>query len=428
MRFVIAVLSVVSLWGGSTSRVITFNKDVAPILRNRCQLCHHPGDIGPMPLLSYGEARPWAKAIREAVLQKKMPPWFADPHYGNFRNDSSLSKTEIDTLVSWVDGGAPEGAPTGATAPRDFVDGWRIGTPDVVIEIPKAFHVPAAGTIPYQYIAVPTGFVQDKWVQAVEIRPGNRSVVHHVIASVRAGSTPGRKGEYVTFDERARVENIPRDGEPLMFSSPEDSEVLQVFVPGGSPPSLLPGQAWLVKAGSELLFQLHYTATGKIAEDQTRIGFIFAEQPPKERIKSVVVLNDRFTIPARAPNHELRARAMLKTDVKLTSMQPHMHLRGRDFEYRALYPSGEREILLRVPKYDFHWQLIYYLEEPKLLPKGTILEVIAHYDNSPNNPDNPNPDTDVHFGGQTWEEMLNGFMEVAIQPDTTTPAIFGPAP
>jgi hypothetical protein len=426
--WILTAASCLPLLAASTTKNVTFHKDVAPILEKRCQGCHHPGDIAPMSLMTYQQARPWAKAIRTAVLQKKMPPWFADPHYGKFSNDSSLTQSELDTLIAWADSGAPEGNLKEAPKPLEFSKEWHIGTPDAIVEVPQAFHVPAEGTVPYQYIAVPTGFTEDKWVQAVEIQPSNRAVVHHIIGSVRAGGSPGKKGEYFTFDiEKARVAGQKAGQEPPMFSSPADSEVLEVFVPGGAHPQLPKGQARFVKAGSELLFQLHYTADGKPEEDRTRIGFIFAKEPPTERIKSVLVFNTHFTIPAGDPNHEIEARAILKNDVKLTSLLPHMHLRGRDFEYRAIYPSGESEVLLRVPRYDFHWQLTYYLEKPKLLPKGAILEVIGHYDNSANNANNPNPNIDVSYGEQTWEEMLNGFMEVAIEPVAKTPEIFGPA-
>ncbi len=415
------------------SAPVTFHKDVERILQERCQECHRPGEIAPMSLLNYAEARPWAKAIKGAVLQKKMPPWFADGSHGAFLNNPSLSQKEIQVLTSWADAGAPEGNSQDAPKPLTFTEGWRIGKPDVIVEIPKAFYIPASGTVPYQYISVPTGFTEDKWVQAVEVRPGNRRVVHHIIAS----SGPQAKGlaaarplgEYFTFDlEKARLATAKSGKEPPQFSSPADSEMLQVFVPGGGPPALKDGQAKLVKGGSNLTFQIHYTTTGKPESDQTRIGFVFAKQPPRERVKGVLVFNTRFTIPAEDPNHQLMARATVLHDVRMVSMLPHMHLRGKDFQYRAIYPTGESEVLLNIPRYDFNWQINYYMASPKLLPKGTILECTGHYDNSPNNPANPDPKVDVHYGEQTWEEMLNGFMEIAMEPVTDTPPIFGAAP
>ncbi len=389
-----------------------------------------------MSLMTYQQARPWAKAIRAAVLQKKMPPWFADPRYDHFDNDRSLPQSEIDTLAAWSDGGALEGNPKDGPKPVHFVDGWGIGRPDVVVELPKPFQVPASGTIPYQYIVVPTGFTEDRWVQAVEIRPSNRSVVHHIIASLR---DPGRGGNIQKGEYSSRLAG-PEPGassaerrpparqagvEPAMFSS---GDLLEVFVPGGRPPVLKEGQARLVKAGSDLVFQIHYTSTGKPAEDQTKIGFVFAKQPPREQVRAGLVFNQRFTIPAKAGNEQIEARAMMKRDAKLYSILPHMHLRGKDFEVRATYPSGESEILLRVPRYDFHWQINYYLAQPKLLPAGTVLECVGHFDNSPNNPDNPDPNIDVHTGSQTWDEMLNGFMDFIVEPGTGDQEILGPVP
>ncbi len=422
---------------------VTFHKNVEPILQSRCQGCHHKGDIAPMSLTTYQEARPWAKAIRAAVVTKKMPPWFADPKYSHFDNDRSLSQSEIDTLVAWADTGALEGKPKDAPAPRTFSEEWLIGKPDVIVQLPKAFDLPATGAIPYQYIIVPTGFTEDKWVQSVEVRPSNRTVVHHIIASQReprANSASTRRGEYsarpfelegaapaASGDSKTPAERRPRNpgvgGEPAMYSN---GDLLEVFVPGGRPPVLKDGQARLIKAGSDLVFQIHYTATGKPEQDRTSIGFIFAKQPPKEQVKASLIFNQRFTIPAKAPDQQIEARAIVKRDVKLFSMLPHMHLRGKDFQFRAIYPSGESEVLLNVPRYDFHWQTNYYLKEPKLLPIGTVLEVIGHYDNSENNTNNPDANKEVHYGPQTWDEMLNGFLEVIIEPGTGNQDVFGP--
>jgi hypothetical protein len=409
----------------------TFHKDVEPILQKRCQGCHHPGDIGPMSLTTYEQVRPWAKAIRTAVLQKKMPPWYADPSHGKFLNDRSLAQSEIDTLTSWVDGGALEGHSKDAPAPLEFADGWHIGKPDAVIRIPQPFHIPASGTMPYQYIVVPTNFTEDKWVQAVEVRPSNRKVVHHINLSATPPSARGgaRPTGFFTSDAEARMLAALKPGqEPPQFAAAREGDLLETFVPGGLPPELQPGQAKLVKAGSSLMFQLHYTTTGKPEEDQTSVGFIFAKQPPRERIKSILVYNTHFTIPAGANNSLVGARAEVLYDVKMVSILPHMHLRGKDFQVRAIYPSGESEILLRVPNYDFRWQINYYLDKPKVLPKGALLECTGHYDNSVNNVFNPDAKIDVHYGEQTWEEMLNGFMEVAIEPTTDTPELLGPGP
>ncbi|HME09822.1 MAG TPA: hypothetical protein VKG25_22375 [Bryobacteraceae bacterium] len=417
----------------ASSKALTFHQDVEPILQARCQSCHHPGDIGPMPLLTYQHVRPWAKAIRAAVLQKKMPPWFADPRYGEFLNNRSLPQSEIDTLVNWVDSGAQEGDSKDAPQPLAFSSDWHIGKPDAIVELPKPFQVPAAGTIPYQYVRVPTGFTEDKWVTAVEVQPGNRQVIHHMnAAAIPPGSALAKMmpvGEYIPLDNEASNRALIKAGkEPPMFAGGTEGELLEVFVPGTVAKPLLPGQARLIRAGSDLMLQIHFTPDGKPDEDRSRVGFVFARQPPEERIRGTLVYNVHFTIPAGASDHRVQARAVLKEDVKLVSLLPHMHVRGKDFLFRAVYPSGESEVLLSVPNYDFHWQINYYLKTPKLLPKGTLLECVGHFDNSPNNPSNPNPKVDVSYGEQTWEEMLNGFMEVAIDPRIPTPELFASAP
>jgi hypothetical protein len=414
----------------SAAAPVTFHKDVAPILQARCQGCHHPGDIGPMSLISFREVRPWAKAIRTAVAQKKMPPWFADPSHGRFANDRTLSKSDVDTLIAWVDGGAVEGNPEDAPKPIQFSEDWIIGKPDLILALPKPFEIPASGVIPYQYVLIKTGFTEDKWVQAVEVRPSNRAVVHHINASHRdpAGDMDSiRRGEYsskltdlIGGPQTARTET---DGEPAMFGN---GDLLETFVPGGRPPAFKSGQARLIKAGSDLLFQIHYTTSGKPQQDRTRIGFIFAKEPPAEQIRGGLVFNQRFTIPPQASNQLVKASAQVMRDVKLFSLQPHMHVRGKDFEFRAIYPSGETEVLLSVPRYDFHWQTNYFLAEPKLLPKGTVIEVVGHFDNSPNNPNNPDPNAEVHYGPQTWDEMLNGFLNVIVEPGTGSQPALGP--
>jgi hypothetical protein len=414
--------------------VPTFYHDVLPILEKNCQSCHRPGEIGPMALETYQQARPWAKAIRQAVLTRKMPPWFADRTVGKFANDRSLSDADIATLVSWVDTGTTEGDPKDGPKPIAFTDGWRIGTPDVVFEMSKAFPVPATGTIPYEYIIVPTGFKEDKWIQAVEFRPGDPSVVHHSsIYSREPGSTyaAGHKpGEFFELDEEVPVEGRkpPQPGR-LMFSAPDFPLHLQVFVPGGDPVVLPPGQARLIKAGSDIIFQLHYTANGKAAMDRSRIGLIFAKTPPVERVKTVRIQNG---VPIRIPpgdaNYRLESRVVVQQPLRVVSLQPHMHFRGSFFEYSVIYPSGESEVLLRTPHYNFHWQQTYYLDKPRLLPKGTILIVKAGYDNSANNPDNPNPKAWVKGGAQSWDEMMAGFMDVAFDPKITWPDFFLDAP
>ena len=412
---------------------VTFYKDALPVLQKNCQTCHRPGESGPMSFISYETTRPWAKAIKTAVLTKKMPPWFADPHFGKFANDRSLAQADIDTLVSWADNGAQAGDPKDAPKQIAWVEGWRIGKPDQVISMPTAVSVPASGTIDYQYIVIPTGFTEDKYVQLSEARPGNPAVVHHIIAFIREPGNPWLKDAQpgVPFIPRERVrraENEAKNGEKHKQS--EDGggfgDFLAGYAPGTLPNIMKPGQAKLVKAGSDLVLQMHYTANGKATTDISRIGIVFATEKPTERILTLAAANASFAIPPGDSNYQVDAKLTLQDDATLINLLPHMHFRGKSFEYRVTYPSGEKETLLDVPHYDFNWQLTYDLAQPKLLPKGTVIECTAHFDNSPNNPYNPDPTKEVHFGEQTWEEMMIGFMDVAVPMNKTAMDLMRP--
>jgi hypothetical protein len=380
-----------------------------------------------MPLLTYSQARPWAKAIKEAVLTKKMPPWFASPEYGHFRNDPSMTRKEIDTLVEWVDKGALEGDPSVAPRPREFPVGWNIGQPDAVIEMPNAYHVPAKGTIDITYVIIPTDFGGDRWVQAAEVRPGNRALVHHVnvIVQRRDPKTP-RKHEPGVPYTAPYVAPKMEPGARIVRGQPA-AEFLVGYVPGYQYKSWEPGQAKLIPAGADIILQVHYSTNGTEGDDRTKIGFVFAKEPPRERVLSAVAKSWDFVIPPGAPNHEVRSSVKFASDVKLVSLHPHMHYRGKDYEYRAIYPSGESEVLMRVPRWDFNWQMTYFLKEPKLLPKGTTIECVAHYDNSPNNRFNPNPAATVTYGEQTWDEMMSGWVEVAFDPGKDPRSLFDQA-
>jgi hypothetical protein len=404
--FVFLTVMAGTAFSASIPKQVTFHRDVAPVLQKNCQNCHRPGEAAPMSLLTYKEARPFAKAIREAVITKRMPPWFADPHAGKFANDTSLSQAEIDTLVAWADSGAKEGNPKDAPKPVQFVQGWNIGTPDLVVEIPKPYAVKESGTIDYTYYVLPLNLKEDTWISAAEVRPGNREVVHHVIAFVRP---PGSKW---LRDAPLGEPYLPKRGE----GGTPFGQWVGAYAPGMPPDTMAPGQGRLIKAGSDVVLQMHYTANGKPAEDQTRIGFVFSKEPPKERVVTLASANERFTIPPGAPDHEVRSTVTLREDSKLVSLLPHMHLRGKSFEMRAVYPSGETEVLVRVPRYDFNWQLIYRPAQEKLLPKGTKIECTAVFDNSPNNKHNPDPSATVRFGEQSWEEMMIGFFDVAVEP------------
>ncbi len=424
MRMLIAGLAVATAGLGAD---ITFSKDVLPILQKNCQACHRPGEIGPMPLLTYSDARPWAKSIKAAVLTKKMPPWFADPSYGHFSNDRKLSDADIAKLVAWVDAGAPEGDAKEAPAQLAWTEGWSI-KPDVVFEMPKPYTVPKDGTIEYTYFVVPSGFTQDTWVTDAEIRPGNRAVVHHVSVYVRPPGSSWMKdakpGEaYVPPKRGAGGVSLPSTREADQRAAVPGvaaNEWFVGYVPGITPQRYFApemGAAKLIPAGSDLVFEMHYTANGKApGDDQSKVGFILAKQPPKYRLLTLGVADASFAIPPGDPNYEGHASATFNQPVTVIYLQPHMHMRGKDMEMRFEYPTGESETMLKVPHYSYLWQTIYYEKEPLHVPKDTRVQVTAHWDNSANNPMNPDPTATVRWGDQSWDEMLVPFVGVLVEP------------
>ena len=417
-----AAILVVSASGAATvPPQVTFTRDVAPILEKKCQACHRPGEAAPFSLLTYQQARPWAKAIKEAVRLKKMPPWFADPHYGKFSNDHSLAAKDVDAIAAWADAGAPEGDPKDLPAPLSFVEGWSIPKPDVVFQPPQAFEIPASGTIEYQKIIVPSGFTEDKWVQFAEARPGDRARIHHMILYVR------EPGSHWLKDAKPGVFFVapkPADNEAVDTSA-LPSDFLVGYAPGQPPEILPPGQAKLIKAGSDLVLEIHYTTNGAAATDHgSKFGLVFARVAPKERVLTLSATNGTFKIPPGDPNYRVDAEFQLGTTVKLAGLHPHMHGRGKDFEYRIVYPNGETQTLLRVPRYNWHWQLWYNLAEPIVLPKGAKIECTAHFDNSPNNPDNADPTKEVSWGDQSWDEMMVGFFNLVFPANMPVKDIF----
>jgi mono/diheme cytochrome c family protein len=374
----------------------TYHKDVAPIFHKRCVECHRPGEIGPFSLLSYPKARSSAAQIKEVVRNRRMPPWHADPKVGQWKNDRSLTAAEIDLIAKWADAGAPEGdAKDAAPAPK-FAEGWQIGTPDAVYRLPRAQKIPAEGTVPYRYVPVPTLLREDKWVQAIEVRPGARQVVHHVLV-------------FVQFPLARLKEQPPLDGGLT-------NGYFGIMVPGESPMVFPEGMAKKIPAGAILLFQLHYTATGEAAEDQTEIGLQWAKKPVTQEVVTRGVNNRQIRIPPGAANHPEQASFTFDSDARILSFLPHMHVRGKAFRYTAIHPDGKEEALLDVPAYDFNWQTCYRLKEPKAVKKGTRIRADARFDNSKGNPANPDPTKEVRFGEQTWDEMLIGYMDFVRTP------------
>jgi hypothetical protein len=383
MKLIYTIIPVFVLAGALGAAKPTFTKDVAPILNKRCVECHRKGEAAPMALTSYKEARPWAKAIREAVAVSRMPPWLADPNHGSFRNDRRLTPQERDTIIQWVEGGAKEGKAKHLPELPQFAEGWNIGTPDAVFDIGTDFEVPASGEVPYKYFRVPSNFTQDMWVEAAEIRPDKRGVVHHVIV----------------FMVPPKGTTIPGDGGNLLVG----------FAPGDPPMRLEPGTAKLVPAGTTFNIQMHYTTNGTPVKDRSFFGLRYSKTPPVRQAVTGRALNFSFKIPPGDPNYEVKASYTVKSDIEMAGLMPHMHVRGKDFKYTAVYPDGREEVLLNVPKYDFNWQLAYEFDKPIRFPKGTRLDCVAHFDNSPNNKANPDPTKEVRWGDQTWEEMMIGW-------------------
>jgi hypothetical protein len=365
--------------------VPTFTKDVAPIMYKSCVECHRPTMFAPMSLMTYEDARPWLRSIKQRVSARSMPPWGSDQPHGIFKNDPRLSEAEVATIVSWIDGGAPKGDIKDMPTAPVFVDGWTIGKPDAVFAMTEDYKIPATGAIEYQYIRIPVNLPEDRWIQAIEIKPGARAQVHHVLAYTQPAGEPIKPGGALG---PTNIGGVTPNKPGVVFE---------------------PGVARLLRSKQDIILQMHYTTNGKEATDRTEVGIIFAKDAPKKLASGGMALNPRFVIPAGDGNAEVRAVQNIVQDTLVTNLTPHMHVRGKDMTYIAHYPDGTDETLLSVPRYDFNWQITYQLATPKVLPKGTRVEVIAHYDNSTGNKYNPDPTKDVRWGDQTWEEMMIGF-------------------
>jgi hypothetical protein len=400
--------------GEQAPAVLTFSKDVAPIFYKNCASCHRAGEMAPMPLLTYQQARPWLRSIRAKVLEGSMPPWSAVAPAGTFLNERRLTEAERSTIVAWIDNGALEGDSKDLIPPPQFPAGWTIGTPDAVVAMPREFEVPAAGEIPYQYFQIATNFTEDKWIQAIEIRPGARQAVHHVLVYSREPNPTPRTPAFRVANPESTAAR-PAVGEALsrLANASADrrnaansrGELIATTAPGTNAMAFPEGQSLLIKAGSMLTFQVHYTANGTPARDRTSVGFVFAKQAPQREVLTSAFVNALFVIPAGAANHRVDSAIEFAQDARILALFPHTHLRGKSWEYRMTYPDGRSEIVLSAPKYDFNWQTYYQFTTPVTAPKGSRLQATAHYDNSPNNRSNPDPKADVRWGDQTWEEM-----------------------
>jgi hypothetical protein len=442
MRFVlvglIAGVAALAADASSSPASVTFHKDVLPILQKNCQGCHRPGQIAPMSFLTYENVRPWAKAMKAAVASRKMPPWFADPKYGHFANDRALKQSEIDTIVAWADGGAKEGdakdAPPSVAWPAD---GWQI-QPDYVVKGPE-YEVPAKGVLEWTNYVVPSGFTKDTWITSLEIKPSAFPVTHHICIRFITHTPDVKYGVPVWVDKqrdetgsevpRAKGQKQHLPGLPGVPGDDRELLAARSANPGGLEGCYVPGlqatdyrvfnAAKLIPANSDIVFQVHYTTVGTAMTDRSEVGFTIAKEPPQRRFISYNTQpaagtdSEVFRIPPNDGNWQSPpAEILFNEDVHLVWMMPHMHLRGKDMTYHLEYPTGEKETVLSVPHYDFNWQLGYFTDVK--VPKGSKMTVDAHFDNSPNNKFNPDPNRPVFYGDQTWEEMMSPFFGIVV--------------
>jgi len=405
---------------GKAANTPTFYKEVLPVVEQHCQVCHRAGGIAPMAFQTYAETRAYAGAIAEAVRSRRMPPWFAERGIGQFANDPSLSDAQIALLAAWAAAGAPAGYAAEAPAPKKWAERWTIPAPDLELKMPAAVELPATGDVDYTYEIVPTHFTEDRWVQASEILPGLPEHVHHAVVYVRPPDSTWLRHAPVGRPFTAATLADPQDQRDAMWTT---SDILLVYAPGSTPDSWPAGMAKRIPAGADLVFQMHYTTNGKAGGDATRIGLIFAKQKPAKRVLTLQLTNDHFVIPPGAPDYRVEVHGTLPNDALLLNFFPHMHLRGKRFEYNILHADGTVETLLRV-NYHFHWQMSYRLAEPLALKAGTELQAVAWFDNSAANPHNPDPTAAVRWGEQTYDEMMVGFFDVAVDARVDKPKFF----
>ena len=435
---------------------VTFTRDVAPIIFNKCSICHRPGEVAPMPLTSYQEVRPWSKAIREEVAERTMPPWFADPHKSTlkFGNDRRLTQKEIDTIVAWVDAGAPKGDDKDLPAMPKFTPGWTFGEPDLVIEMPIDFEVPAEGELPMQNFYVPVPFNEERWVEKVELRPGNPAVVHHSIANVvrlpegtkvvdGKAVRDGAASAALNSQSARETGGLSEGGSREVFLSQDSFTRAGAFklvgqAPGKGFESHYPGTAKRILPGMHVQFNMHYQPSGRVEKDRSRLGLWFAKKPVTYEVLTKGVSDTIFiggkelsetrmingkevkirgripNIPPNVDNWEISGEVTLKEAITLYAFAPHMHLRGKDIKYTLVWPDGRQQVLLDVPKFDFNWQLHYELAEPMKIPAGSRMIAVAHYDNSIKNRYNPAPNKEVFWSEQSWDEMFIPWFEYTV--------------
>ena len=370
-------------WRGAPAAAdVTFARDVAPILDAKCVTCHRPGEVAPMSLRTFDEVRPFARAIKEKVVSRQMPPWFADRSVGAFTNDPSLTDKELATISAWVDAGAPQGNAADTPPQPKFTDGWQLGEPDYIAELPE-IQIPATGGDYFPTPSLTLDIPEDHWIRAVEIRPSNREVTHHSVI-FSSGNGMGSSGFF---------------------------DVLAVWAVGTAPAVYPEGEGRWLRKGQRLSTNLHYHPNGTPQVDRTRVGFYYGKGELKKEVTAALAGNLSFVIPPQASHHELRAVYVVDQDISVVSFFPHMHFRGKDMNITATLPDGRQQSLLNVPAYDFNWQLFYYPTAPIHLPRGTRVDIVAHYDNSSGNRNNPDPTRAVTFGEASTDEMMFGLFE-----------------
>ncbi len=381
----IAGLSILGVQAEAEKSKVTYTKDIAPLLQAKCIECHRTQGLAPFNLQTYEQVRAWSKAIRKEVHDGRMPPWGLDPNVGKWSNDPTFTKAELATLDTWMDGGMPKGDPKDMPKPLEFHEDWSIGKPDMIFEMPEEIVIPAEGVMPYQYHVTEMNIEEDMYVQALEVLPGNRRVVHHII---------------VFLQPPAAVAQAMSDG--------VTNTMLDVYAPGSPAGVNPPGVARLIPKGSTLMWQIHYTPTGEEERDRSKFGIVLAKEKPKELMRTATIVNTNFEIPPNTDDYIVESSMTIPQEATIYSYTPHMHYRGKAMDFYLTVPGGEEELACSIPKYDFNWQLDYFLDEPLRVPAGTQVRVVATFDNSTNNPYNPDPTKSVRWGEQTWEEMMMG--------------------
>jgi hypothetical protein len=388
----------------TTTAKVTYHRDVAPILMERCQSCHRPGQVAPFSLLNYADARNWAGEIKEFTHNRQMPPWLAEPGHGEFQDVRRLSDKEIATLAEWADAGAPEGNPKDAPPARTFSDEWMLGKPDLVLSPSESYEVAASGEDEFRVFVLPTNLTENKQVVAVDFRPGNARVVHHVVSFV---DTSGKGRQLDAADPKPGYSSGP-GGVGIQAAA-----IQGVWAPGNLPRFLPAGVGRPLPKGSDIIIQMHYHKTGKVEVDQTKVALYFAKEPVKQVAQTAIFGPFHIDIPPDAERHEAKLSMPIPLDVTVLNIMPHMHLLGKEMRVTATFPDGKKQDLIWIRDWDYRWQDSYRFKEPLKLPKGSRLEVVAYFDNSSKNPRNPsNPPKRVRFGEQTTDEMAFAIMEV----------------